>query len=218
MREPVPLTILCVHTEHPHTHTSTERPAPQGPCRAIKRPRGLPRASPSLRAGMHTAGQPLVAPPRARGSRAQIRPPRVSTRCAPGSARHLLPPTAGLTRPLKKRRQRVPIHSTRTPLIRRRKRGKSRHPARPLGRAGLGFRVHGPWEGPCRMMRSVKSHISESCRAVGADGPAKETWDMGPRGDLRQRSAIQDESSRADQPGRANGTRPELLVACQCLR
>jgi hypothetical protein len=66
-----------------------------------------------------------------------------------------------------------------------------------------------------------------SCPAVGGDGRAKETWDMGTRGDLGQRSAIQDESSRADQPGRANGTRPELLVcrgfgwnvctACQCL-
>ena len=47
-----------------------------------------------------------------------------------------------------------------------------------------------------------------SCPAVAGDGRAKETWDMGPRGDLGQRSAIQDESSRADQPGRANGTTP----------
>jgi hypothetical protein len=65
-----------------------------------------------------------------------------------------------------------------------------------------------------------------SCPAAGGDGRAKETWDMGPRGDLGQRSAMTDESNRADQPGRANGTRPELLVcrgfgwnvctACQC--
>ena len=77
-----------------------------------------------------------------------------------------------------------------------------------------------------KIMFSSAREVS-SCRAVGGEGRAKETWDMGPRGDLGQRSAIQDESSRADQPGRANGTRPELLVcrgfgwnvctACQCL-
>ena len=60
--------------------------------------------------------------------------PPVAHPAAPAISYHLilgLPPF----RPLKKRRLRVPIHSTRTPLIRRRKRGKSRHPARPLGRA-----------------------------------------------------------------------------------
>jgi hypothetical protein len=39
--------IWCVHTEHPHTHTSTERHAPRDTRRALKQPRGLPRSSPS---------------------------------------------------------------------------------------------------------------------------------------------------------------------------
>jgi hypothetical protein len=49
-----------------------------------------------LRAGMHTAGQPLVEPPRARGSHSQLHPARLSTRYAPASARHLGPPVGRL--------------------------------------------------------------------------------------------------------------------------
>ena len=42
-----PCQIFCVHTEHLHGNTSTERSVPRDTRRALKQPRGLPSASPS---------------------------------------------------------------------------------------------------------------------------------------------------------------------------